>query len=252
MGGVILTSYIGAVCGNRISRSFGMNGGYFRASKLRQARQASELELPSIQSSNHLNHWVDSGLIYKSLNLLGPRPPPTDRLSSDLSLYGGKYSNVEVTRLHAPEKKPATLFTRSSAAALFEAENTSFQSPKRQTDNHFGLLFDRFTIWRWNRLHRSLHAPPCAGKAPATCFTRAHAPNTCPRVPGTRLHATGTRQRQVSLHGFARSALNLQSSCHVAGKKKKKKKKLVRRNGAFYGPNSSSRPLWPRLKTKFS
>ncbi len=161
----------------------------------------------------------------RSRNLLGPRPPPTDRLSSDLSLYGGKNSNAEVTRLHAPEKKPATLFTRSSAAALFEAENTSFQSPKRQTDNHFGLLSDRFTIWRWNRLHRSLHAPPCAGKAPATCFTRAHAPNTCPRVPGTRLHATGTRQRQVSLHGFARSALNLQSSCHVAEEKKKKKKK---------------------------
>ena len=37
LGGAILTSYIGAVCGNRISRHYSMNGGYFRASKLRQA-----------------------------------------------------------------------------------------------------------------------------------------------------------------------------------------------------------------------
>jgi hypothetical protein len=67
LGVAILTSYIGAVCGNRIFRNYGMNGGYFRASKLRQARQASELELPSIQSSNHLNHWIDCRSIYKTL-----------------------------------------------------------------------------------------------------------------------------------------------------------------------------------------
>ena len=65
--GAILTSYIGAVCENRISRNFGMNRGYFRASKFRQALWASELELPSIQSSNHLNHWIDRRSIYKTL-----------------------------------------------------------------------------------------------------------------------------------------------------------------------------------------
>ena len=172
--------------------------------------------MPTRQLARSSHHFLRNR---RSRNLLGPRPPPTDRSSSDLSLYGGKNSNAEVTCLHVPEKKPAMLFTRSSTAARFEDQNTSFQAPKRHTGSHFRLLSSRSTIWRWNRLHRSLHAPPRAGKAPATCFMRAHTPNTCPRVPGTRLHETDTRQCQVSLHGFARSALNLQSSCHVAGKK---------------------------------
>uniref|UniRef100_A0A2N9I5I5 Uncharacterized protein n=1 Tax=Fagus sylvatica TaxID=28930 RepID=A0A2N9I5I5_FAGSY len=51
MGGAILTSYIGAVCGNRIFRNYGMNGGYFRASKLRQALSSLNLQNPERSSS---------------------------------------------------------------------------------------------------------------------------------------------------------------------------------------------------------
>ena len=53
--------------GTAFPRVFGMIGGYFRASKLRQAHRASEPELPSVASSNHLNQWIDCRSIYKTL-----------------------------------------------------------------------------------------------------------------------------------------------------------------------------------------
>ena len=89
-------------------------------------------------------------------------------------------------RSHALEKKLATLFTCSSAAARFEAQNMSFQAPKRQTSSHFGLLSGRSTIWQWNRLHRRLHAPAMLCQLlPRT--------STCLRVRDTRQCMAGTR-----------------------------------------------------------
>uniref|UniRef100_A0A2N9FXX5 Uncharacterized protein n=1 Tax=Fagus sylvatica TaxID=28930 RepID=A0A2N9FXX5_FAGSY len=139
-----------------------MNGGFFQASKLRQALVSLEtraskhpieqppqpldrlsLDLQNPERSSSLEapraltrHWSSRLSCprattrpshhdlrnHSSKHLLGSRPPPTDRSSSDLSLYGGKNSNGEDTRSHALEKKPATLFTRSSAAARFEAQ----------------------------------------------------------------------------------------------------------------------------------
>uniref|UniRef100_A0A2N9FGM6 Uncharacterized protein n=1 Tax=Fagus sylvatica TaxID=28930 RepID=A0A2N9FGM6_FAGSY len=128
--------------------------------------------LPTCHHARPSHHFLRN---WRSRNPLGPRPPPTDRSSSDLSLFGGKNSIGEVTRSHALKKKLATLFTRSSAATLFEAQNTSCQAPKQQTSSPFGLLTGRSTVWRWNCHHRRLHTPPRAGEALATFSTSQHA-----------------------------------------------------------------------------
>jgi hypothetical protein len=62
-----------------------------------------------------------------------------DRSPPDLSLYGGKTSIEEITRLHAPEKVSETMFTRSSAAAPFEAQNGGFPAPIRENGTTSGL-----------------------------------------------------------------------------------------------------------------
>jgi hypothetical protein len=159
---------------------------------------------------------------HSSKHLLGSRPPPTDRSSSDLSLYGGKNSNGEDMRSHALEKKPATLFTRSSAAARFEAQNTSFQAPKRHNGSHFGLLSGRSTIWRWNRLHLRLHAPPRAGNAPPASPTRKHV-SACARH--TPMH--GWHTPSATCLSTVSPRQHATSSCHVAEKKKKKKEEKI-------------------------
>uniref|UniRef100_A0A2N9G3Z5 Uncharacterized protein n=1 Tax=Fagus sylvatica TaxID=28930 RepID=A0A2N9G3Z5_FAGSY len=126
MGGAILTSYIGAICGNRISRSFGMNRGYFRASKLRQARS---------------------------------RPPPTDRSSPDLSLYGGKTAIRGGTRRHVPMGTPAL---HSRAAAACKLNNGVFRAPIQKAalpsefspaDLSFGIGIAAIRVF--TRLHAS-------------------------------------------------------------------------------------------------
>uniref|UniRef100_A0A2N9H1J9 Uncharacterized protein n=1 Tax=Fagus sylvatica TaxID=28930 RepID=A0A2N9H1J9_FAGSY len=159
-----------------------MNGGYFRASKLRQARQASELELPSIQSSNHLNHWLPTRhharpshhdlRNRRSRHLLRPRPPPTDRSSPDLLLYGGKKSNGEDTRSHALEKKPATLFTRLVPPHLLKLRTGASQLRFKKMAPLLDSLEDDL--------------PFGGGNASIGGSTRLHAPMGTPASPFTR------------------------------------------------------------------
>uniref|UniRef100_A0A2N9F1P2 Uncharacterized protein n=1 Tax=Fagus sylvatica TaxID=28930 RepID=A0A2N9F1P2_FAGSY len=51
------------------------------------------------------------------------------------------------------------------AAATFALQNTVFWAPKPQSGTTIGVLFGQSTIWRWNSLHRSAHAPPRAGES---------------------------------------------------------------------------------------
>ena len=85
------------------------------------------------------------------------------------------------------------------------------------------------------------------------CHVLSSSNVSSPRA-STRLHTLGMWLAHafchLSLHGFATSILNLQSACHVNSRHvimprgtPKKKKNLVRRDGLFYSPNSSSRPL---------
>jgi hypothetical protein len=185
----------------------------------------------------------------RSRHQLRPRPPPTDRSSPDLLLYGGKTSIGETTRLYAPEKMPATMFTHLVPPHL--------SKPRTGTSQ---LRFKKLAP----RLDSSEDDLPFGGgNASIGCRTRPHAPvrlwPPSPRasmqkhVRGTRGHASSTRPCQVSPCCATASALIATSARHVAEEKKKKKSKnLVRQNGAFYSPNSSSRPLWPHLEAKFS
>ena len=151
------------------------------------------------------------------------------------------------------------MFTRSSAAASFEAQNGGFPAPIRENGTTSGLHGGRSTIWRWKRFHRRPHAPPRAGEALAEFSTSQHArarSSVCEAHATTLLaHAQATCRFAVPLRQPLSPRQRATSACHVSmprGRKKKKSKNLVRRNGAFYGPNSSSRPLWPRLEAKFS
>jgi hypothetical protein len=156
-----------------------------------------------------------------------------DRSSPYLSLYGGKTSIEEITRLHAPEKVSETMFTRSSATASFEAQNGGFPAPIQETGTTSELLGGRSTILRWKRLHRRLHVPPCAGEAPATFSTSQH-------VRSTHGHASGTRPCHVSPLCAAASVLIATSACHVSTPRqhatwqKKKKKKEEEKRGKFW------------------
>uniref|UniRef100_A0A2N9HE60 Uncharacterized protein n=1 Tax=Fagus sylvatica TaxID=28930 RepID=A0A2N9HE60_FAGSY len=59
-------------------------------------------------------------------HLLRSRPPPTDRSSPDLSLYGGKTAIRGGTRLHAPIGTPALC---SRVAAACKLNNGVFRAP---------------------------------------------------------------------------------------------------------------------------
>ena len=265
-----------------------MNGGYFRAFKLRQARWASELELPSIQSSNHLSHWIDHRSIYKTLK---------DRRHWRLHVLS-RATGVLGLAAHAPPH----------ATATFALQNTVFWAPKPQSGTTIGVLFNQSTIWRWNSLHRSEHAPPRAGESvgdnvhalqrrrifrsperglPSSDSRNWHHVRTPQRMIyhlavetppseaarastrrwgsghfSTRQHAEARarRMRPCSWHMPVPRVTSLcrrvSSYRHVSmprGKKKKKKKKIWwGGTGLLYAPNSSSRPLWPSLEAKFS
>ena len=62
----------------------------------------------------------------RSRHLLRSRPPPMDRSSPDLSLYGGKTAIRGGTRLHVPM---GTLALRSRAAAACKLNNGVFRAP---------------------------------------------------------------------------------------------------------------------------
>uniref|UniRef100_A0A2N9HLD5 Uncharacterized protein n=1 Tax=Fagus sylvatica TaxID=28930 RepID=A0A2N9HLD5_FAGSY len=118
-----------------------------------------------------------------------------DRSPPDLSLYGGKTSIEEITRLHAPEKcrrrcscapAPSHLSKPRTGASQLRFEKMAPRPDPRMT----------ITIWRWKRLHRRPHAPPRAGEAPATFSTRQHAE----ALRGTRGHAPGTRSCHSPFH----------------------------------------------------
>ena len=93
-------------------------------------------------------------------------------------------------------------------------------------------------------LHASMTFQPFSPRTPIRpALVHACLAHACTRSAhaSARCRSTGSpSQAKISSH-------HATSSCHVAGKKK-----LVRRNRAFYDPNSSSRPLWPRLEAKFS
>ena len=101
--------------------------------------------------------------------------PPLESSSANLPFGSGKDSIGVRTRLHAPEKVSETTFTRSSAAASFEAQNGGFLAPIQETSTTSRLLRGRSIIWRWKNLHRRPHAPPRAVEALAEFFTRQHA-----------------------------------------------------------------------------
>ena len=133
----------------------------------------------------------------RSRHLLGPRPPPTERSSPRISLYGGKTSIEEITRLHTPEKVSETMFTRSSAVASFEAHNGASQlrfkklAPRpdsSEDDLPFGC--GNASIGGRTRLHalvRLRQLPSHASTHPArvhtclahACMRPAHAGTTC-------------------------------------------------------------------------
>ena len=153
-----------------------------------------------------------------------------DRSSPDLSLYGGKTSIEEITRLHAPEKVLETMFTRSSAVASFEAQNWGFPASIRENGTTSGLHGGRSTICWWKRLHRRLHAPPCFGEALATFSTRQHArahSSVCEAHATTLLaHAQATCRFAVPLRQPLSPRQRATLACHVSmprGRKKKKK-----------------------------
>ena len=159
--------------GTAFPRVFGMNGGYFRASKLRQAQWASELELPSFQSSNHLNHWIDHRSIYKTLKdrrhwsnhalsratgvlwwvAHAPLPhshsktqssglwnsktaPPLESSLAVLSFGGGRVAIREATCLHAPILPPESIAHAPTTAASFEAQIGGFLSSDSRKSHH--------------------------------------------------------------------------------------------------------------------
>ena len=148
--------------------------------------------------------------------------PPLESSSANLPFGGGTASIGVHTRLHVPEKVSETTFTCSSTAASFEAQNGVFPDPIQETGTTIRFLGGRYIVCRQDQPHRTPHAPPRAVEAPTASFARTHAPSTCSRVPGTRLPATGTRWRHVSVHGFAASALI--ASQHATWQEKKKKK----------------------------
>uniref|UniRef100_A0A2N9EFG0 Uncharacterized protein n=1 Tax=Fagus sylvatica TaxID=28930 RepID=A0A2N9EFG0_FAGSY len=99
------------------------------------------------------------------------RPPPTDRSSPDLSLYGGKIVIGGGTRLHMSMGTLASLFTCCRGLQTPELSLPSFDSESRTT---IRVLSGRFAVWHWNCGHRSLHAPPRAVEAPAKFSTLQH------------------------------------------------------------------------------
>jgi hypothetical protein len=174
---------------------------------------------------------------------------------------------------------------------IFRSPERGFPAPIQETGTTSGLLRGRSTIWRWKRLHRRPNAPPRAVEALTEFSTRGHAAacvrHTRPRswqTPEPRVASLcscvipyrqsarhvimprGKKKKKkrknfgrsymrlahaichLSLHGLATSA------CHVKKKKKKKEEEKFWGGGTglLYGPNSSSRPLWPRLEAKFS
>ena len=122
-----------------------MNGGYFRASKLRQALWASELKLASIQSSNHLNHWIDHHLIYKTLK---------DR---------------HHWRLHALSRATGVLGLVAHAPPLAaeppRSSKSSFQASTRTKTTTNGKIVSTYIVVRWKNLYRRNNAPPHAGES---------------------------------------------------------------------------------------
>ena len=156
-----------------------------------------------------------------------------DRSPPDLPLYGGKTPIEEITRLHAPEKVSETMFTRSSVAASFEAQNGGFPASIRENGTTSGLHGGRSTIWRWKRLHRRPHAPPRACEAPAEFSTSQHArarSGVCEAHATTLLaHAQATCRFAVPLNQPLSPRQHATSACHVSmprGSQKKKEEKF--------------------------
>jgi hypothetical protein len=164
------------------------------------------------------------GYIIGSRHLLGPRPPPTDRSSPDLSLYGGKTAIAVARCPYTLEKEPETLFTRSRTPHYSKpiTRATRLQNGKPAT------LLDSSPA----------HLPFGGGTVAIEGCTRRHAPARLrplsPRA-STQQHLQGTRGHAPGTHPCHASPLCVATS---AGKKN-----LGRRNGLLYSPNSSSRHL---------
>uniref|UniRef100_A0A2N9GF61 Uncharacterized protein n=1 Tax=Fagus sylvatica TaxID=28930 RepID=A0A2N9GF61_FAGSY len=208
-----------------------MNGGFFQASKLRQARlhalsrATGVLGLAAHAPPPHSHSRTrSSGLRNRKV------APPLESSSANLPFGGGADSIGVRTRLHAPEKVSETMFTRSSAAASFEAQNGGFPAPIQETGTTSGLFRGRSIIWRWKRLHRRPHSPSRLRRNSLRASTRGHAA-AC--VRHTRPRSWHTPEPRVAslcscIIPYRQSAAT--SSCHEAGKKKEKS--LVRRNEA--------------------
>uniref|UniRef100_A0A2N9G3E6 Uncharacterized protein n=1 Tax=Fagus sylvatica TaxID=28930 RepID=A0A2N9G3E6_FAGSY len=225
-----------------------MNGGYFRASKLRQAQQASELELPSIQSSNHLNHW--------NTRLGCPRATTCDRATtiSEIvvpSIYSDQDHHQWIDRLPiyrcTVEKQPSEVeraFTRrwelpalrSRAAAACKLNNRVFRAPIQKAapssefspaDLSFGVGIAAIGVFT------RLHAQSRLRRNSLRASTRRHAA-AC--VRHTRPRSWHTPRPRVASLCHCVSPYRHVSAPHQHAtwqeKKKKKRKNLVRRNGA--------------------
>ena len=140
--------------------------------------------------------------------------PPLESSSANLPFGGGTASFGVRMRLHAPEKVSVPMFTRSSAAASFEAQNEGFPTPIQENGTMSRLLRGRSTIWRWKCLHRRPNAPPRAGEAPTTFSTCQHAKacasHTRPCFWHTPVPRVASLCHCVSTYR--------QSACHVAKK----------------------------------
>jgi hypothetical protein len=143
-----------------------------------------------------------------------------------LPIYRCTVEKTPSEKWNAPptrQRRNRRRFSRALAPPhWFEAQNTSFQAPKRWTGSPFGLLSGRSTIWRWNHLHRRPHAPPRTGEAPTTFSTSQHAPSSmCLAHAALDQHTPMPRVtslcRRVSPYRL--------SARHVSMPRQKKKKK---------------------------
>uniref|UniRef100_A0A2N9GYG3 Uncharacterized protein n=1 Tax=Fagus sylvatica TaxID=28930 RepID=A0A2N9GYG3_FAGSY len=139
-----------------------------------------------------------------------------------------------------------------TAAASFETQIGGFPSSDSRNRHHF--LTPRRTIYRLpleSPLSEATRAPTHRRGFSHFLHTPAHS-SMCKAHMATLLaHASATCRLAVPSRQPLLPSQRATSTRHVS-KKKKKKEKFGETERAFYGPNSSSRPLWPRLEAKFS
>uniref|UniRef100_A0A2N9IBS1 Uncharacterized protein n=1 Tax=Fagus sylvatica TaxID=28930 RepID=A0A2N9IBS1_FAGSY len=146
MGGAILTSYIGAVCGNRISRSLWHERGLFPSFQA----PPSTVSLRT-RASKHPIEQPPQPLDRSSLDLQNPER--SSSLEAPRALTRHWSSRLSCPRATMSRRHISHSRTRSS-----RHRNQKVAPPLESSSA-------RSTIWRWNSLHRSEHAPPRVGES---------------------------------------------------------------------------------------